>query len=62
MNICIYILYVKEKICWICVMWKERGILKEFCIEWFMFYRVLCRECNVKEKVKGMGKYVCYKC
>ncbi|XP_048745158.1 LIM and senescent cell antigen-like-containing domain protein 1 isoform X1 [Ostrea edulis] len=24
--------------------------------------RALCRECNAKEKAKGMGKYVCHKC
>ncbi|OWF39258.1 LIM and senescent cell antigen-like-containing domain protein 1 isoform X2 [Mizuhopecten yessoensis] len=24
--------------------------------------RALCRECNAKEKAKGLGKYVCHKC
>lgn len=27
MNTCSYILYVKEKTCWTCVMWKERGTI-----------------------------------
>ena len=24
--------------------------------------RALCRECNAKEKARGLGKYVCHKC
>lgn len=43
-------------------VYYRHEVKEQFLTEWFMFCRALCRECNAKEKAKGMGKYVCHKC